>query len=236
MFRFGWLALLTLTLVGALAGCAPSPLETRPFSDVSVATISPSPTNSPTLMLRPTTSTTVVPTITPLPTLLSLSSTWSRYTYYHAHEKNSPDVSIDYPAGWDVEITDYDQDPNELPWAEFHPPHDPSEGGLLFRIFKYEELLHPFGPPDQGKCPIAWYRPLSIPDAQGFMVLTCPEPNFTQLLSYYYSEKYKLQINISMPPYTVGAAILQSPSITDTISQQYGVYEHMVESVRLTAP
>lgn len=55
------------------------------------------------------------------------------------------------------------------------------------------------------------------------------------LSSIYYSKNYKTQINI---PFNgrIDPAILQSPSITDTITQQYGVYEHMVNSVRLTEP
>lgn len=72
------------------------------------------------------------------------------------------------------------------------------------------------------------------------MFLTCPEMSsdsrFIDMSAYYYSKKYKLQVNISMPPLGVDAAILQSPSITDTITHQYGVYEHMVNSVRLTEP
>jgi len=233
MFRYGWLAFLIVTLVGVSVGCTLTPLETRPIADIAVATVNPEATITPTLTIIPPSSATVIPTIAPTATLLPLPSAWSHYTYYHSD--SAPEISIDYPAGWDIEVNDY-QDPNELLWAEFHPPQDHLEGGLSFKIYRFESLFHPFGSPDQGTCPIAWHRRLSIPDAEGFMVLTCPDSNFTELLSYYYSEKYKLQISISMPSYTVEATILQSPSITDTITQEYGVYEHMVESVRLIEP
>jgi len=140
---------------------------------------------------------------------------------------------VDYPSGWNVEVIDNIPDPNHLFWAQFHPPGGSNQQGLSVRVYRFEHVVDPR---DGGWVKFLWTRPIAIEGAAGMMYLA-RSPLGLGLSSIYYNEKHKLQINIFFsPPIYVDPAILQSSSITDTISQEYGVYKHMVESVRLVEP
>jgi hypothetical protein len=206
-----------------------------------VPPVSPTTTPSKSLETTPTPTPTVViaPTATPTITPTTLANIWSTFTY----NNGSPRISIDYPTGWNVEVFWPSDDPDQLIWAKFYPPNAALTENIFFKVYQFDKRLDPRDPPDpmtEVWCPIPWYRPIATKDADGILSLTCPEassdPRFISMSSYYYSEKHKLEIYISVPPLAVDATILQSPSITDAISKQYGVYEHMVESVRLTEP
>ncbi len=236
-----YIAMLVLIITLAVnAGCKaqvgnavqPTVAGDKPVSFTLEPTATPIPAATPTLPVPtftplPAPSSISMPTVVPTP-LLTVTS-WSTFTY----NINPPQISVDYPSDWNVEVINNIPDPNHLFWAQFHPPGDSNQQGISVRVYRFEHVVDPR---DGGWVKFLWPRPITIEGATGMMTLTSA-PSQLDLSSFYYSEKHKLQINIFFsPPIYVDPTILQSSSITDTISQEYGVYEHMVESVRLIEP
>lgn len=201
----------------------------------NVTSLTATPTLTPISTISLTPIVTVVPTLILTPTGVQTLTAWSTFTY----NIGSPRISIDYPAGWNVEVLDFST-LSSLFWVQFFPPNDLRDKGVALVIDTFDNVADPRHRPNMGFwCPPPWVRLLEIPEVQdGFIYLVCPvggDTSYTQLSAYYSSEKYRLKISIT-PGLYIDRTILQSPSITETITQQYGVYEHMMESVRLTEP
>lgn len=238
----------TLVLIATLAistGCReqvinalPPPVSTSPPISSTLLPTTPSaplPTfTPPRVPPTPSADSTLTPTSTTAPTAPVVTG-WSTFTY----NIGLPRISIDYPTGWNVEVLDFPS-LSSLFWVQFFPPNDLRDKGVALVIDTFDNVADPRHRPNMGFwCPPPWVRLLEIPEVQdGFIYLVCPvggDTSYTQLSAYYSSEKYRLKISIT-PGLYIDRTILQSPSITDTITQQYGVYEHMMESVRLTEP
>ncbi len=223
MLRYTLLLMLSILI---FVGC--NKVETRPATILSVSS-TVELTITPTLTLTPTVTITLTPTPIATTTPELTATTWSTFTY-----NSVPIISFDYPSGWNVVVFDR-PDPNLSIFAKLYS----SDGtaGLNFQVYKFEKRHDPRD--DVGWFSIPWYRPIAVKDASGIIYIAKSESTSgdqgTNLLSYYYSEKYKLQIYIT-PGVTLDESILKSPSITDTVSQKFGVYEHIIGSLRFMEP
>jgi hypothetical protein len=194
-------------------------------------TISPTASNSPTL----TETNTPLPfsTYAPIPTATRSEITeWTTYVLTNG-------VTVDYPTGWTVEL---------IPTAVyFNPPimRNPYDNysNVILEVhhlsLQDRRIADPHSwEPNEGGYEVLWEKPISIDSAEGLEFVwgevhdnlgeTAP-----MLHAIYYSKRYELDISIFTGFDQRSISSIQEIGFTDTISSRFGVFEHMVQSVRI---
>ena len=205
------------------------------------ASLTPTPTST----ITPTITSTLTLTPTPVSTPSGTSTlppidviTWIRYK----HEKSG--VSVEYPSIWCSKFLWGDE--NWDSYLDNHnvylgPPPCEDKQGLMNHYYPAVVLSiyrepNPYPPPnltDEGEtgCKTVWFKPISIPDAEGFeFIVSALDWSCSLLVAKYYSEGHEVGIWLK----TSMTSHIWEPELSNKIEsamKNYEIFEHIARSI-----
>jgi len=210
------------------------------ISPIATFPTSPSPRVSPTVLPYPVTtqSSQPLPTLTPVPTATPIpqppvATDWLTYTH-------AGGVSVQYPANWQANPNpgynyvdfgigvDLKSAPNY--WVRLDIYHRPAKDRAITNPYTWQ--------PRDGNDEVHWAKPISIDAATGLEFVWGDYYDHRwdirpTLNAIYYSETYELDIRLSTFFDDRSIELIETIGFTETISSRFGVFEHMVQSVKI---
>ena len=144
-------------------------------------------------------------------------------------------VSVEYPSGWAIVPSVYD-------FVDFRPP---TGGNYSVRLEVYDRPLQNRATADphswegnEGGYEVHWEKPISIQNADGLefiwgVIRDNQWEGLPFLMAVYYSEQYELDVRLTTAFDSQSAEMAQTLGLTDTISTNFGIFDHMVQSVHI---
>jgi hypothetical protein len=210
----------------------PSALSQTTAPPISVVH-TPKPSVVPVQLVTSTPLPTIIPTSTPI-TQPPSTEEWLAYV-------GADGASIQYPAGWHVVNATYTSIVRfeSLVDTVVNPNYV-----IYFDVFavplEQRSMADPYTwQPNEGGYAVQWGKPISIAGASGVeFIWGCYEENgqwdaLPSLYAIYYSERHELMIWIFTHLDDRSLELIEAMGFSGTVSSRFGVFEHMVESVRI---
>ena len=166
--------------------------------------------------------------IATVPPQTAESIEWTTYVFMGG-------VSIEHPSDWTVDL--YNEN-----CVYFRPPSG-DEHSIRLEVYdrplEYRAIADPHSwEGNEGGYEVHWEKPISIEDAEGLefvwgAILDNQWDTVPSLQAIYYSERHEMDIRLSTVFDVPYLELTQWSSPADAISARFGIFEHMVRSVRI---
>ena len=225
-----------------LAACTvPSPFISQIPLPSTLSTPTPVNVTSPTATKLPAPKPSPIPSPSPSPSPLPTATFavsapiaigWSTYTHYNG-------LSVQFPVNWLVDVQPNDVVYFAHPDAKTLGPNYTVRLEIYSRPLKDRAYANPYTwQPNEGGYEVRWAKPISIDAAKGLEFVWGAYDGGQwygrpSLDAIYYSERYELDVRLDTYIDNETLKLLNTGNFTVAIPSRFGVFEYMVNSVRL---